>query len=365
MNRQGPLQLLDFLQTKKAGDLVTASEILRAVPAWKEITLKTYRKKNKLGPFLAATSTRDTFRVVRDGSTITEADINAALTQVSARTVTLARGDQLVGAKDVYTLKREKGIGAVGAVWEATTSSGAHVAVKVCSPRADLLQPAVLPNVFDRFRREARLSPRVANDAIIMYLDAGDHVSTSFLVMELAVCSLRDELVSLGKLAVPAVAMVGRRVSSGLRWLHNQNCVHRDIKPPNILRTPRGHVLGDLGIVRWGELNPAFTNAGTITKASVQLGSFHYMAPEQLDDPHSATSASDVYAFGVTLYELLTGDAPTPHRVAAAQLGSPFDSAELNSLILRMTNYLPDGRPSLDEIDFVLARLAPARAASF
>jgi serine/threonine protein kinase len=234
------------------------------------------------------------------------------------------------------------------------------VAVKICSPRPDLLEPSVFNSVNDRFRREARLSPRVKHPSVITYLDSGEHLSKAFLVMELAEASLRNLLEAHGRLSPAEVARIGCDIAAGLSWLHSQSCVHRDIKPPNVLKLSHGYVLGDLGILKWGELNPSFTNAGTITKSSIQLGSWNYMAPEQVDDAHSAEPASDVYAFGVTLFEMVTGTVPTPHRVVAGDLGSPSDLPKLNRLITQMTSYRAADRPSVAEVHAELASIAPA-----
>ena len=354
MAKAGPGELLSFLKTRTAGDIVSEHDILLGVPSWKKITLDTYRKKHKLDRFLAPMN-GGRFRVAQDGQLLTEAEINAALSQVSPRAATLARNDRLKGSAGVYTLIREIGSGAVGVVWEAANSDGSsHVAVKVCSPRPDLLDPSVLGNVQDRFRREARLSPRVSHESLIAYQDAGEHLGASFLVMELAQSCLRDRLTATGPLSIAEVCTVGRRVVTALRNLHSQNCVHRDIKPSNILVTARGYVVGDLGIVRWGDLNRSFTGAGTITKSAVQLGSFNYMPLEQMEDAHSASPASDIYALGVTCIELLTGTVPIPLRVAAGQVDPPSEERLLNDLLARMTNYKSAERPSLNDIEDVL-----------
>ncbi|UJR83528.1 Hypothetical protein I5071_55960 [Sandaracinus amylolyticus] len=152
MAKKGPGEFARFLATKSAGDTVTFDEILAAVPSWKESSLKTYFRKNKLTPFLATTASKNTYRVVRNGSTVTEADVTKALSQVDPESVTLVKNDVLVGELGRYTLIREVGAGAVGHVWAATSSAtGSTVAIKVCSPRPDLLKPDVFDNVKERF----------------------------------------------------------------------------------------------------------------------------------------------------------------------------------------------------------------------
>ncbi len=363
MAKAGPHQFLEFLKTKKSGDTVTTAEILSAVPAWTKSTLDTYRKKNKLISFVTPTEPTGSFLVVQDGSNVSEPEIKNALSQVAPRTIALARNDRLTGHFGEYTLLRELGAGAVGAVWRATSStSDREVAVKVCSPRPDLLDPSVFGNVKDRFRRESRLGPRVSNDAVVRYLDYGDFRTTSFLVMELAQGSLRDTLALKGRLTSVEAAHIGQRVVGGLSWLHSQSCVHRDIKPANVLHTSRGAVIGDLGILRWGDLNPSFTSAGTITRSSIQLGSWYYMPPEQIEDPHHASPASDVFSLGITIYEMLTGAVPAPQRVAAGQLADASEFAALNSLIRRTTSFDAKSRPGLDEVANMLASVVTLAA---
>ena len=102
--------------------------------------------------------------------------------------------------------------------------------------------------------------------------------------------------------------------------------------------------------MKWSDLNPAFTSAATITRASIQLGSWYYMAPEQQADPHDAIPSSDVYALGVTWYELLTSNTPSPAAFAAGAAEPPSKESKLNEFIASMTAYAPNDRPSLEEI---------------
>lgn len=110
------------------------------------------------------------------------------------------------------------------------------------------------------------------------------------------------------------------------------------------------YVLGDLGIVRWSDMNPAFTSAGTITRASVQLGSWYYMAHEQRVAPHEATAASDIYALGISWYEMLTGNTPDPAVVAAKAFGDPSSDFVTNRLIRQMLEFDQSKRPTAADI---------------
>lgn len=222
--------------------------------------------------------------------------------------------------------------------------------MKVINPRPDLLQPTVFGNVRDRFRRECRNGLKLAHPALVKYEDIGEHEGNPFLVMELAEASIGDVLRAQGQLGAAEAAGIIRLCAQALAYLHNQSCVHRDVKPDNLLQADRGVVLADLGIVRWSDLNPAFTSAGTLTRNSVQLGSWHYMAPEQHRAPHEAIPASDVYALGVTWYELATGDRRTRDEFIANAVPPAPVSADVNALIMRMTSFRAADRPLLDEV---------------
>ena len=123
--------------------------------------------------------------------------------------------------------------------------------------------------------------------------------------------------VARGPLSDRESAQVVLQCADGLSYLHGQGCIHRDVKPDNILVVQKRHALGDLGIVKWSDLNAAFTGAATITKSSIQLGSWYYMAPEQLASPHEAAFASDIYALGISWIEMLTCTKPDPATVGA------------------------------------------------
>lgn len=146
-------------------------------------------------------------------------------------------------------------------------------------------------------------------------------------------------------------------VTDALQCLHEKGSPHRDVKPDNVIQFDEGYKLGDLGIVKWSDFDPSFTTGGTITRASVQLGSWFYMAPEQQQDPHEAVPASDVNSLGVSWIEMLAGSVPSPQAVGARQYKSP-DSPAVASLIERMVSYRPEDRASLQEIATVAQDVA-------
>jgi serine/threonine protein kinase len=346
---KGLQRFFELMRDHAIGDVLTRDEILIAT-GWSESSFTTYLRKNKFSAFLEITP-NGRFKVLKHGPSLTEGDVQGALSQVTPQAMALLKGEKIVGSSATYVLARQIGQGAVGHVWEATTeATGQRVALKIVNPRIDLLEPEAFDEVRERFRREARHGLKLQDDAVIRYIDHGTHRKAPFLVMELAIESVADML-ERGPLSVEQSASLISRCVSALRYLHSQHCIHRDVKPANILKCARGFVLGDLGIARWSDLNPSFTNAGTLTRTAVQLGSWYYMAPEQQSTPHEAVPLSDVYALGVTWYELLTAKTPPPPPVFAAQRApSPCANAELHRMISKMTAFDPEDRPGLAEI---------------
>lgn len=340
--------LLDFLKEKRAGEIVTEEEILRSTK-WKPSTLSTYRTKNNLAGFLAVLQ-GNRYRIVRDGDTLAERQIEESFTQVRPDILMLVQGMEFKGVEDTYELVNYIGEGAVAHVWQAhARKSGENVALKVMNPRGDLLDSANLPNVRQRFSREARNSLKLDHPNVVRYRDSGSLKEHPFLVMDLADTSLASVL-KLRALTLKESVNVVRSCALGLQYLHSQKCVHRDVKPLNMLRFSDRFVLGDLGIVRWPDLNPAFTSAGTITINSIRLGSWHYMAPEQRTSPHEAEAWSDVYSLGISWYEMLARQIPDPAAVGAGEFASPTDNLTVDRLIRVMLSYNHQKRPSVESV---------------
>ena len=267
------------LRDKKEGDIVTAVELMAATE-WTPVTLKTHVNKNALAPFLTPingvkTIEHTKFRVRRDGALISKEDVDNAFTQIRPAALNLSPGLRFKGRDADYDLVVELGRGAVAQVWKCQRIRDRKgFAVKIVDPRTDLLDPSTLNNVKHRFSREAQNGMRLSHQNVVTYTDVGKYQEHAFLVMELADESLATQIEAAPRTVEQARAAIAS-CAAGLKYLHDMSCVHRDVKPHNILRFGDRYVLGDLGIVRWSDMNPAFTSAGTITKASVQLGSWY------------------------------------------------------------------------------------------
>jgi len=157
-----------------------------------------------------------------------------------------------------------------------------------------------------RFQREAQTVARLKDPGLVAVYDQGLDARHPYLVMELVEGgTLRELLAERGPMPPHAVAATLRPVLGGLAAAHRAGLVHRDVKPENILISDDGEVkIADFGLVR------AVASAN-ITSTSVILGTAAYLSPEQVRDG-DASPRSDVYAVGILVYELLTGQTPFP-----------------------------------------------------
>ncbi len=169
------------------------------------------------------------------------------------------------------------------------------------------------PDFLARFRDEARAAASLSHPNIVAVFDFGeDAAGEQFIVMELVDGQdLASILRENGPLAPRQAARIAADVAKALHAAHTRGIVHRDVKPSNILISRDGRVkVADFGIAR------ALDDA-QVTLPGVTMGSVHYFAPEQARG-EPATGASDVYALGIVLFEMLTGHRPFSGDGAAA-----------------------------------------------
>ena len=355
---KGSKKLFDWLKQQPVGLVVSYEEVMD-VTDWGEVSLATYISKHKIAPFLQKLGSRK-LKVLIDGDELTEQFFYETFTQTAPRQISLSAGNRFKGHDDEYEIVEPLGNGAVGHVWSARRRSSSDVtlvAVKVMLPARDLLQDSKLPNVRERFRREARNGCEINHPNIVKYLDVGEVEKNPFLVMELADRSVADQLRVSGPIPEEEAAEIILDVLAGLACLHSKGCPHRDIKPANILEFSDAVKLGDLGIVKWSDFDTTFTRGGTITRHSIQLGSWFYMAPEQQESPHNAVESSDIYALGVSWIELLTGRVPSPQAIGAKKYDLPDVRVGIDALLERMVNYTPGERPAIEDIQEIIERI--------
>ncbi|MBO6935118.1 MAG: protein kinase [Deltaproteobacteria bacterium] len=263
-------------------------------------------------------------------------------------------GDYALGGliADRYEVIRQLGVGAMGEVYEVRdTQLDEIVALKRLLGASDRLR--------ERFVQEVRLSRRVTHPNVGRTFDLGVDGDMPFLTMELVRGqSLEDLLEERGALPPEEVVEIALSVAQGLTAAHAAGIVHRDLKPGNVLVEEGGRiVISDFGIARSND-GPADAR---LTGDVDILGTPLYMAPEQLRSG-AIDGRTDLYAFGVMLYEMLTAAVPfegtTAMAIAVARLSErPIDPRRhapelpvpLVELVLRMMAREPADRPESAE----------------
>jgi TolB-like protein len=216
------------------------------------------------------------------------------------------------------------------------------------------------PGARERFLQEARAASALDHPNVCTLHEIGTTSDGElFLAMPLYQGETLRERVERGPLPVSAALGLLREVASGLAAAHARGIVHRDVKPSNILLTHDGGVkLLDFGIAKLA--------GSTLTRTGELVGTLRYMAPEQLGGG-AVDARADVYALGMVLHEMLTGEVLLPGRAVAASLaGAP---APLRELVARMLHVEPDERPAdaaavLGELEALAVATARAPAAS-
>lgn len=196
------------------------------------------------------------------------------------------------------------------------------------------------PGMRERFEREARMLARLRHPNVVSVHDMGESNGRFYIVMDLLPGGSLEGRLADGPLPLDIAVGFVRGILDALGAVHAEGIVHRDVKPANVLIDARGAAcLTDFGIARLVEAAVYPTSTGS------RLGTFAYMAPEQLDDPRSVDVRADVYAVGATLYTLVTGDPPfgllDTERRAALLARVPV---ALRSVVARATQSRADAR---------------------
>ncbi|HXP23699.1 MAG TPA: protein kinase, partial [Candidatus Sulfotelmatobacter sp.] len=235
-----------------------------------------------------------------------------------------------------YEILSILGVGGMGKVYKARNVISDRVeAMKILLPDLSSSQ-----GLADRFLREIRLLATLNHPNIAALRTALTHENQLVMIMEFVEGETLANRLARAPLSTAEVVNYADQVLSALSYAHKQNIIHRDIKPANMMLTPQGVVkLMDFGIAR-------SSTEGSLTTTGTTLGSLNYMPPEQVRG-EAADARSDIYSFGVSLYEMLTGRLPfkgdsqyslmTAHLNQEPQAPITLRSdlpAELNEIIL-------------------------------
>ncbi len=196
------------------------------------------------------------------------------------------------------------GKGGMGAVYKARQRAlDRIIALKVLPPQA-----AASPGFADRFNREARALAKLSHPNIVALYEFGQAGPFSFFIMEFVDGLNLRQLQRSGQLNPRAALQIVPQICEALQFAHDEGVVHRDIKPENILLDKKGRVkIADFGIAK---ILGVTESSGASTETKHAVGTPHYMAPEQLEKPHSVDHRADIFSLGVVFYEMLTGELP-------------------------------------------------------
>jgi serine/threonine-protein kinase len=197
-----------------------------------------------------------------------------------------------------YTLEHPLGRGGMSEVYCARDEElGRRVALKLLAPDADTA----------RFDREARAVASLAHPNVVQLYDYGEDAGRPYMVLEYVPGGTLEERLQDAKgkpLPDEETHLIAGGIAAGLAHAHARGVVHRDLKPANVLFDEEGRPkLADFGIARMA------AGEGTLTEAGTVLGTAAYISPEQAAG-EPATTASDVYSFGIILFRMLTGRLP-------------------------------------------------------
>ena len=217
-----------------------------------------------------------------------------------------------------YEIQGELGHGGFGIVYRAYDPSiPRHVAIKILTAEAS-------PELLGRFRAEAATTASLTHKYIVTVYDYGEHEGAPYLAMELLKGENLKQLIERrAPLTLLEKVRIMSQVAEGLHFAHERGVVHRDVTPANIMLLPGGEIkIMDFGIARvTSHASARHTQKGDL------LGTMRYLSPERFTGA-DADALSDIFAYGVVYYELVSGI-------------HPFDAKDIGTVMFRITSVDP------------------------
>ncbi len=218
-----------------------------------------------------------------------------------------------------YRILEQLGQGGMATVYKGYHASlDRYVAIKV-------LHQAFLedPNFHARFQREARLVARLEHPNIVPIYDYAEHANQPYLVMKYIEGETLKARLQRGMLNTSEVLTIMESVGAGLAYAHKRGILHRDIKPSNVILASDGGIyLADFGLARIAQ------SAESTLTSDMVLGTPQYISPEQAMSQKDLDEGTDIYSFGVMLYEMTVGRVPfsadTPFSVIHDHIYTPL-----------------------------------------
>ena len=223
-----------------------------------------------------------------------------------------------------YEVLDPLGAGGMGEVYKARdTRLDRNVAIKVLPPHL-----ASNPDFKLRFEREAKVVSGLNHPNICTLHDIGNDSGVDYLVMELCDGETLADRLTRGALPVDQVLRYGAQIAEALERAHRSGIVHRDLKPGNIMLTKGGAKLLDFGLAKPSPVLLTSADGETVQKPLTAegaiVGTFQYMAPEQLEG-RETDARSDIFSFGAILYEMATGKRAFDGKTKASLIASILD----------------------------------------
>lgn len=242
------------------------------------------------------------------------------------------------------------GQGGMGVVYKVRQRSLDRVAALKVLPEA-LGQD---PSFAERFTREARTLAKLRHPHIVGVYEFGEREGQYYLLMEFVDGVTLRELMSQGSLTPPEALAIVPQVCDALQAAHDAGVVHRDIKPENVLLDRAGRVkVADFGLAK---LTQKGLHDVTLTGTHQVMGTFQYMAPEQIRTPAQVDHRADIFSLGVVFYEMLTGELPVG-RFQKPSEAKDLD-ARLDEIVLKALERERDLRfQSASEVDVAISTM--------